>query len=228
MPTNRQSITQAIENSGIVGVIRAESADQLVEVCCALRDGGVVVSEITMTTPNALETITAARRELDEECLIGVGTVLDVPTAEAAINAGAQFVVSPTLDLDIIDAVHRHDLPVVPGALSPTEIHTAWAGGADMVKVFPANHFGPRYFRDLRAPMPHLKLTPTGGVDLETAADWIKAGAVALGVGSALVRKDLLRDCNWRALTDLARRYVEIVAAARRGQWKPEGPEDGP
>jgi 2-dehydro-3-deoxyphosphogluconate aldolase/(4S)-4-hydroxy-2-oxoglutarate aldolase len=144
-----------------------------------------------------------------------VGTVLDAETARAAILAGAQFVVSPSLDLQVIAMAHRYDRPVMPGALTPTEIVTAWSAGADIVKVFPANHFGPTYFKDLKGPLPHIRLTPTGGVDLTTAADWIKAGAVCVGVGGALVKKELIKAKDWASLTDLARQYVEIVKQAR-------------
>lgn len=200
----------------MVAVIRAQSSAQLIEVCSALADGGVTASEITMTTPGALDAIAAASEKLGEHCLIGVGSVLDAPTARAAILAGARYVVAPTFKPDIIEMAHRYGCAVIPGGLTPTEILTAWEAGADIVKVFPSNHFGPRYIKDLLAPMPQLRLTPTGGVDLDTAADWLRAGAACLGIGSALVRKDLLRDRNWQGLTDLARQYVRIVQDVRR------------
>ena len=145
-----------------------------------------------MTTPGALEAIAEASRELGDEALVGAGSVLDAATARAAILAGARFIFSPVLNLEVIEMAHRYDCVAVPGALTPTEILTAWSAGADVVKVFPANHFGPQYLRDIHGPMPQVKLTPTGGVDLTTAADWIKAGAVAVGVGSSLVKKDLI------------------------------------
>ena len=135
--------------------------------------------EITMTTPGALAAIEAARAELGDRCVVGVGSVLDAETARAAILAGAEFIFAPTLNTDVIEMGHRYDRAVVPGAMTPTEILTAWQAGADMVKVFPANHFGPKYFKDVLAPMPQLKLTPTGGVNLDTAADWLNAGAAA-------------------------------------------------
>jgi 2-dehydro-3-deoxyphosphogluconate aldolase/(4S)-4-hydroxy-2-oxoglutarate aldolase len=169
-----------------------------------------------MTTPGALESIAAAGRSLGEEVLIGAGSVLDAGTARAAILAGARFIFSPTLNIDTIEMAHRYDCVAVPGALTPTEILTAWSAGADVVKIFPANHFGPQYLRDIHAPLPQVKLTPTGGVDLNTAADWIKAGAAALGIGSSLVRKDLLASGNWDELSALAKKYVDIVARARR------------
>lgn len=209
-----------MEETGLVAVIRANAPSQLVDVCKALRDGGVDVSEITMTTPGALRAIEQVTVALGEECLIGVGSVLDAQTARAAILAGAQFVVAPTLSFEVVQMAHRYAKPVVPGALTPTEILAAFQAGADMVKVFPANHFGPRYFKDLLAPMPQLKLTPTGGVNLDTAADWLNAGAVCLGVGSALVRKDLIEAKNWGGLTRLAKQFRRVVTDVRGSTGK--------
>jgi 2-dehydro-3-deoxyphosphogluconate aldolase/(4S)-4-hydroxy-2-oxoglutarate aldolase len=217
---HRHQILQDIEASGIVAVIRADSADQTVEICEALLEGGVVSWEITMTTPGALRAIERVADRLGDRGCPGVGTVLDTETAVAAIHAGAQFVFSPIVNTSIIEAVHRYDRVMVPGGLTPTEIATAWAAGADLVKVFPANHFGPGYFKDLKGPLPQVRLTPTGGVDLTTAADWIKAGAVALGVGSSLVKKDLISQGNWRGLSELAEQYVKIVEETRNSMTK--------
>lgn len=214
--TGRLALLSRIEATGLIAVIRADSPGQLVRVCEALAAGGADVAEITMTTPGALDAIAAARSALGDRCIIGVGSVLDAETARAAILAGAQFIFAPTLNLSVIEMGHRYDVPVVPGAMTPTEILTAWQAGADMVKVFPANHFGPRYFKDLLAPMPQLRLTPTGGVDLDTAAAWLDAGAAALGVGSALVRKELIRSQDWPGLTALAKRFAATVVEARR------------
>jgi len=216
MARNRSAVLAEIETTGVVAVIRADSGKQLVDTCRALVAGGVTACEITMTTPNAIEAIARATTEIGDEALIGVGTVLDAETARAAILAGAQFVVSPSLDLQVIAMAHRYDRPVMPGALTPTEIVTAWSAGADVVKVFPANHFGPTYFKDLKGPLPHIRLTPTGGVDLDTTTSWIKAGAVCVGVGSALVKKEFIKAKDWTALTGLARQYIDIVRAARR------------
>ena len=199
---------------GIVAVVRAPSSDQLIEVARALLRGGVDCIEITMTTPNALRVI-AACREAVGEAMIGVGSVLDAATAEAAIEAGAQFVVSPIFQPQIVDAAHAADLPAVPGCFTPTEILAATDAGADLVKVFPAGFFGAEYFKAILAPMPHLKLTPTGGVDLDTAAGFIAAGAVTLGVGSALVTKKALAEGNLGRIEHLAGQYVRIVAEAR-------------
>ena len=211
-----RSVTMArIEASGVVAVVRAQSKVSLVDVAGALAAGGVIAVEITMTSPGALEGIAEIRRNASSDVLVGVGSVLDAETARAAILAGAQFIVAPTFDPQVIEIGHRYGLPVIPGAMTPTEILQAWSEGADAVKVFPANHFGPQYLKDLHGPMPQLKLTPTGGVDLTTVHDWIRAGAFAVGVGSALVQQELLVTANWNGLTDLARQYVEAVSKAR-------------
>lgn len=213
--STRTEITRQITDAGLVAIIRLGASSGLIETCRALADGGVTVAEITMTTPGALDAIAAASRELDGRVLVGVGSVLDADTARRAMDAGAQFVVSPIFKREVVDAAHAADKPVMPSGLTPTEILTASEAGADLVKVFPANHFGPRYFKDILAPMPHLKLTPTGGVDLDTVKDWYDAGAASLGVGSALVKKELIAKKDWSALTDLARRFTDAVAAAR-------------
>lgn len=213
---DRLSTLNELIETGVIAVIRADSGGQLVNVCRALSRGGVKACEITMTTPGALEAIAAASRELGKDALVGAGSVLDAETARAAILAGAKFIFSPILNIDVIEMAHRYDCVAVPGAMTPTEILAAWSAGADVVKVFPANHCGPQYLRDVHGPMPQVKLTPTGGVDLTTAADWIKAGAVAIGVGSSLVKKDLLAAGAWDELSALAKKYVDIVAAARQ------------
>lgn len=214
MPS-RLEILNDIESTGLVAIIRADSSAQLIDLCRALVDGGVTVAEITMTTPGALDAIAAASDKLAGQCMIGVGSVLDPETARLAILAGAQFVVSPTTNFDVIEMAHRYDKPIIPGALTPTEILSAWEGGADVVKVFPANHFGPRYLKDVLAPMPQLKLTPTGGVTVDTVKDWLDAGACALGVGSALVKKDLIQSGDWKSLTQLAEQFTQAVKQAR-------------
>lgn len=211
----RNETLAEIERVGVIAVIRADSPDALVDVARSLAAGGVTACEITMTVPDAIEAIRTVSRELGDDATIGVGTVLDAATADAAIAAGAEFVVSPILDPAVVETAHRHDKVAIPGALSPTEALAAWNAGADVVKIFPANHFGPRYFRDLHGPLPQIRLTPTGGVNLETTPQWIEAGAVAVGVGSALVRKDLLATGDWAQMTDLAAQYVSAVAAAR-------------
>lgn len=211
----RQATLDRITASGLVAIVRANSDAGLIDCCKALADGGVTVAEITMTTPNALQGIEKARSVLGDACLMGVGSVLNAQIAKQAAEAGAQFVVSPVFKPEVIDASHEADLPVFAGALTPTEILAAFEAGTDVVKVFPANHFGPQYFKDVLAPMPHLKLTPTGGVKLDNVDQWFAAGAVALGVGSALVKKDLIAAGDWQALTALAKQFVDAVTQAR-------------
>ena len=213
---SRQAILQQIEDVGLVAIIRANAASGLVETCQALAEGGVTVAEITMTTPGALEAIATAKAQLGDRMLVGVGSVLDADTVDRAVEAGAEFVVSPIFKPEIIESAHRHGKPCFCGAFTPTEVLLAFEAGSDVVKVFPANHNGPRFFKDILAPMPHLKLPPTGGVSLETLADWFAAGARCVGVGSSLVRKDLIEKQDWSALTRLARQYVDAVADARR------------
>lgn len=212
---DRSAAVSKLCDKGIIAIIRADSGRQLIQVAESLLAGGVDCIEITMTTPNALEVIASCRKAMADTALIGVGSVTGAEVARRAIDAGAQYIVTPVLKTEIIGAAHRADLPCIPGALSPTEILRATDDGADMVKVFPAGLFGPKYFKNLLAPLPHLKLTPTGGVDLDTAADWIAAGAVAIGVGSALVTKAALAAGDFAEIRRLAGQYVSIVAEAR-------------
>ncbi len=195
-------------------MVRAPDSARLIDVARALLAGGVDCVEITMTTPNALRVISDCRKAV-RGALVGVGSVLSSDVAKEAIEAGAQFVVSPIFRPEIIATAHEASLPCIPGAFTPTEIAHADQAGADAVKVFPAGRFGPKFFKDILAPMPHLKLTPTGGVDLNTAADWIAAGAVTLGVGSALVSRAALAENNFSEIERLAGEYVRIVADAR-------------
>jgi 2-dehydro-3-deoxyphosphogluconate aldolase/(4S)-4-hydroxy-2-oxoglutarate aldolase len=202
-------------DKGVVAVVRAESSEQLIDVAEALHAGGVDCIEITMTTPDALEVISRCRSAMGDRALIGVGSVLEGTTARRAISAGAQYVVSPIFHPDVLVAAHGAGVPCVPGAMTPTEIQAASAAGADLVKVFPGGRLGPRFLRDVLAPMPHLRLTPTGGVDLDTAAEWIRCGACTLGVGSALVDKRAVSSGEMDTIRDLAARFVGIVADAR-------------
>jgi 2-dehydro-3-deoxyphosphogluconate aldolase / (4S)-4-hydroxy-2-oxoglutarate aldolase len=215
---DRELVVQRLCRSGVVAVVRAKSSEQLVDVARAIAAGGVDCIEITMTTPNALAVIAAVRQQLGDAVLTGVGSVLDAETARAAILAGAEFVVSPIFDPAVLQMTHRYGLPCVPGAFTPTEILNATAAGADMVKVFPAGQLGPGFFKDILGPMPHLKLTPTGGVDLQTAAAFIKAGARTLGVGSALVAPKVVAAGDFATLTATARQFVQVVADARAGK----------
>ena len=200
---------------GIVAVVRSPDRDKLVEVAKALADGGVTVLEITFSVPDALEVIRQVRRELGETVLLGAGTVLDAETARAAILAGAEFIVAPTLNLDVIRLCHRYDKAVLPGAFTPTEILAAWDLGADIVKVFPAEVVGPAFFKALRGPLPQIRLMPTGGVDLKTAAEFLRAGACCLGIGGQLVEPKAVAAGDFDRIRELARQYMAIVKQTR-------------
>jgi 2-dehydro-3-deoxyphosphogluconate aldolase/(4S)-4-hydroxy-2-oxoglutarate aldolase len=215
-PMNRESRLQQVLDGGIVAVVRSPDSPQLVEVARALLEGGVRVLEITFTVPDALEVIRQVRRALGDQVLLGAGTVLDPETARSALLAGAEFIVAPTLNLEVIRLCHRYDKLVMPGALTPTEILSAWEAGADIVKVFPAEVGGPAYLKAIRGPLPQVRLMPTGGVDLNTAADFLKAGACCLGVGSQLVEPAAVAQRNFDRIRDLARQYVAIVRDARK------------
>ena len=212
---DRPSAVKRLCDKGIVAVVRADSSQQLLDVARALLGGGVDCIEITMTTPNALEVIRQCRRELGDSALVGVGTVLDAETAARALEAGSQFVVSPVLEPAVIQAAHAAGVPAVAGAFSPTEILAATRLGADLVKVFPATKLGPGFFKDILAPMPFLRLTPTGGVDLINAADFIRAGAATLGVGSSLVDKKAVKAGDFDSIRRLAEQFVHAVAQGR-------------
>ena len=211
----RDATTERMCVKGIIAVVRTDSSEQLLEVAGALLDGGVDCIEFTMTIPGALAAIERCRPAMPKGTLLGVGSVLDGATTEEAVRAGAQFVVSPIFDERIISAAHAADVPAVPGAFSPTEILAATNAGADLVKVFPATRLGPQFFKDILAPMPHLKLMPTGGVNLDTAGDFVRAGAATLAVGSALVRKDAIRAGDFAKIRQLAEQFVGAVAEAR-------------
>jgi 2-dehydro-3-deoxyphosphogluconate aldolase/(4S)-4-hydroxy-2-oxoglutarate aldolase len=203
-------------DAGIVAVVRSPDTAQLVEVVRALADGGVTVTEITMTVPDALDVLRATRRTLGDRVLLGAGTVLDPETARAVLLAGAEFIVAPTVNSEVIRLCQRYDRLVMPGAFTPTEILAAWEAGADIVKVFPADVVGPAFFKALRGPLPQVRLMPTGGVDLTTAADFLKAGACCLGVGNQLVEPKAVAAGDFARIRDLASRYVEIVRQTRK------------
>ena len=209
-------VLEDLTAGGIVPVIRAESADTAVKIVEALVAGGIRTLEITMTVPGAVELIRALGPTLPPGFLLGAGTVTDPATAREVIDAGAAFVVSPVLRTDVIAACHEHGVPALPGCFSPTEILTAWEAGADIVKVFPATALGPSYFKDVRGPLPDVKLMPTGGVSIENAGDWIRAGAVAVGVGGALLDAKAIAAGNFSVITANATRIVANVQAARR------------
>jgi 2-dehydro-3-deoxyphosphogluconate aldolase/(4S)-4-hydroxy-2-oxoglutarate aldolase len=212
----RAEVIQRIEALGLVPVVRAPSGDLARRAARAVYVGGIDVLEITMTVPGALDVLRQLAAELGDRVVLGAGTVLDADTARDCIACGAQFVVAPGLDLETIRVMRELDRPVIPGALTPTEVITAWKAGADMVKVFPCSAVGgASYLRALKAPLPKVKLLPTGGVDRDTAADYIRAGAAALGLGTALVDLKLLQQQGDEALSALARELVEIVRATR-------------
>ncbi len=201
---------------GIIAVVRTDRTEQVQPICEALLAGGVIALEITLTVPNALDAIRQARERFDGQALIGVGSVLNAAACHSAIEAGAEFVVSPILKLGLIEIAHTRNRPVMLGAYTPTEAQTAHEAGADFVKLFPADKLGPGHVKALRAPMPHLRIVPTGGVDLKTAADFLKAGCAALGVGSSLITPEILKTDNWAELTRLAQAFVEIAKGAPR------------
>jgi len=213
---SREKHLQRVLDCGIVAVVRFSDPGPLVEVVKAIADGGVTVAEVTFTVPNALDVIREAKRQLGDRVLLGAGTVLDTETARAALLAGAEFIVAPGLNRDVIKLCRRYDKLVMPGAFTPTEVLTAWEAGADIVKVFPADVVGPAFFRALRGPLPQVKLMPTGGVDLNTAAEFLKAGAVCLGVGGQLVDPKLVAASDFARITTLAKQYVEIVKQFRK------------
>ncbi len=211
----RADIVSRIESCGVVAVIRLQDSSKLRAVVDALAAGGVTALEITMTVPRAIDLIAEIAPTLPGGFVIGAGTVVDPDTARAAIDAGARFIVGPVFKPAVIAACHERDVAVMPGCFSPTEIFAAWEAGADVVKVFPATALGPAYFKDIRGPLPQLKLMPTGGVSLENAGDWIRAGAVAIGVGTALVDAKLVAAGDFAAIGRRAEAFVEAVRAAR-------------
>jgi 2-dehydro-3-deoxyphosphogluconate aldolase/(4S)-4-hydroxy-2-oxoglutarate aldolase len=213
---NKSIIIDQIIETGLIPVVRAESSDIAMRAVDAIREGGISILEITMTVPGAIRVIEEVARRFNDDAIVGAGTVLDSETARACMLAGARFIVSPALDLETISCCRRYSIPVMPGAMTPTEVVTAWKAGADFVKVFPANALGGAgYIKALRAPLPQIELVPTGGVSLKTAADFIKAGAAALGVGSDLVDTAALRAGEAKVITARAKQFIEIVKTAR-------------
>jgi 2-dehydro-3-deoxyphosphogluconate aldolase / (4S)-4-hydroxy-2-oxoglutarate aldolase len=212
---SKETHLRQVLDCGIVAVVRSQDSGQLVEVVRALAEGGVTVAEITMTVPGALDVVRQVRQALGDKVLLGAGTILDPETARAALLAGAEYIVAPTVNLEVIKLCRRYDKLVMPGAFTPTEILTAWEAGADIVKVFPADVVGPAFFKAVRGPLPQVRLLPTGGVDLNTAADFLKAGACCLGVGGQLVEPKAVAEGNFARIRDLARQYVSIVKQFR-------------
>src|SRR5262245_58122757 len=212
---SRESTLKRILEGGIVAVVRAESGESLVKVVEALAEGGVTAAEITFTVPDAIEVIRQVRHKVGDAVVLGAGTVLDPETARAALLAGAEYIVAPSLNVDVIRLCRRYDKVVMPGAFTPTEVVAAWEAGADVVKIFPADVGGPPYLKALRGPLPQVRLMPTGGVDLNTAERFLQAGACCLGVGGSLVEPKAIAGGDFARIRDLAAQYVAIVRRAR-------------
>jgi 2-dehydro-3-deoxyphosphogluconate aldolase/(4S)-4-hydroxy-2-oxoglutarate aldolase len=211
----KAEILDTIRETGVIAIMRAQSSDQLIAAADAIKRGGVTVIEVTMTTPGALGVITTAKERYGSDVVFGAGTVLDAETGRAAILAGADFVVSPVLNLGLIELCNRYSVATIPGCFSPTEVITAWEAGADMIKLFPAGLGGPGLVKAILAPFPQVEIVPVGGVNLDTAADFISKGAVALGVGGNLVSQKLLDAGDVDELTRRAAAYIEEVRKGR-------------
>ena len=210
-------IISVLTNPGIIAIVRTQQSAQVVPLFEALIAGGIRAIEITMTTPNALAAIREAREKIAERALIGVGTVLDADICHAAIAAGAEFVVTPICRTELVAIAHAAGCPIMLGAYTPTEAQLAHEAGADFIKIFPADTLGPGYVKALRAPLPHLRIVPTGGVDVQNVADFLKAGCAALGVGSSLVSAKILQAADWPELTRRASSFVNAARQARSG-----------
>ena len=210
----RNEIIERLTTDKLIAVVRARAPEQVAPLSKALLAGGISAIEITMTTPRAIDAIRALRESLGQSALIGVGTVLDTATARAAIAAGAEFVVSPVGKTELISVAHASDKPVMLGAYTATEAQAVHEAGADFVKLFPADTLGPGYIKALRAPLPHLRIVPTGGVDLRNVADFLKAGCAAVGLGSSLVSADILSSGRWDELEARARQFARAAAEA--------------
>jgi 2-dehydro-3-deoxyphosphogluconate aldolase / (4S)-4-hydroxy-2-oxoglutarate aldolase len=217
MTDPKAQVLEVLHQQGIVAVLRCDSAAVVPNVVAALLDGGIRAIEITMTTPNAIDLIgRIATQFADRDVLVGAGTVVTTRQAAAACDAGAQYIVAPTLSLDVIQYCNQREVVVVPGAFTPSEIQYAWQSGADIVKVFPANIGGPGYLRDLLGPLPGIRLIPSGGVDFETAPQYFQAGAFAVAVGSVVIGRDPTRDNAMADIRVNAERFVSLVALARK------------
>lgn len=213
--SDKEKNLQTIIDCGVVAIVRVGSAREAVDVCQAIARGGVRPIEVTMTVPGAIDAIKEFKSAVKEQVLVGAGTVLDPETARACILAGAEFIVSPTLNLEVIKVCRRYSKIVIPGTFTPTEILAAWEAGADIVKVFPASVGGPGYLKDIMGPLPQVKLVPTGGVNLATTPEFIRAGAVAVAAGTSLVDKKAVSEKNWAVITETAQKFCAAVKQAR-------------
>jgi 2-dehydro-3-deoxyphosphogluconate aldolase/(4S)-4-hydroxy-2-oxoglutarate aldolase len=215
---SKDKVKSEILRCGFVPIIRTDNPEAAVQVAGAIRDGGAPLLEITMTVPGALDIIKEIADSFGDTVLVGAGTIIDSETARMAILAGAAFIVAPTLDVATIRLCHRYSKIIMPGALTPSEILQAWELGADFVKVFPADALGgPAYIKAVKAPLPQIDMVPTGGVDMDTVADFIRAGASAVGVGSALIDKKILAAKAWDRLTQKTEAFLQSIRAARQG-----------
>ncbi len=214
---DRSERVDCIRETGVIAIMRARSSEQLIAAGHAVRQGGIRAIEVTMTTPGALDVIARASESYGKEVLFGAGTVLDVSSAHAAIRAGAGFIVSPTLDVEVIALCNQYSVPVIPGCFSPTEILAAWRAGAPLIKLFPASLGGPELVKAIRAPLPQVQIVPVGGVSLDNTAAFIRSGAVAVGVSSNLVSQSLLDAAD---MAELTRRAAAFVAEVQKGRAK--------
>jgi len=213
----KDEVRKKIIAIGIVPVVRAASAQQVIQAAEAVAAGGIPIVEVTMTVPGAIDVIAQLSRTVGSEVLVGAGTVLDAETAQRCIDAGAQFLVSPGFDLATVQLSKKSNLLIMAGALTPTEVITAWKAGSDFIKIFPCGTVGgAKYIKALKAPLPQVPMVPTGGVNLNTAAEFIQAGSEALGIGGELVSTSALKSGNTGEITEAARRFVAIVTEARR------------
>jgi 2-dehydro-3-deoxyphosphogluconate aldolase/(4S)-4-hydroxy-2-oxoglutarate aldolase len=214
----KREVFNRMVSEGLIPVIRVTSAQEAIDVSDAIKEGGVSLIEITMSVQGALDAIRELAKKYKDDIIMGAGTVLDPETGRAALLAGAQFIVTPTLNLDLIQLAHRYSVVIVPGAATPTEILTAWNAGADMVKIFPAAQLGgPEYIKALKGPLPQVLYVPTGGVNLQNSGAFIKAGATALGVGGELVDKKAVKEKKFNIITENTRAFLKIIREARGG-----------
>lgn len=214
--TDKEGVLHRIRSEGLIPVVRISSAEEALGAAEALRKGGASVVEITMSVPGALRVVEELRLRFGDEVVVGAGTVLDPETARSAILAGARFIVSPTLNRKLVLLCRRYDVAVIPGAMTPTEILSAWEAGGDMVKVFPVELLGgPSYIRAIRGPLPQIPLMPTGGVNLQNAAAYVEAGAAALGVGGELVDPQSVSEGKWEMIAERVQSYRQAVKSAR-------------
>ena len=213
--SEREKIVSGIEAEGLVAIVRVRRPELTLPLAKALVAGGIRAVELTMSIPNALEAVRTIDRELGDKILLGVGTVIDADTCRAAIDAGAKYVISPITRPSLVAAAHALDRPVMLGAYTPTEAQAAHEAGSDFVKIFPADTLGPSYIKSLLAPLPHLKIVPTGGVNLDTMEAYLAAGSAALGTGSALLKKEIIAGENWGELERLAKRFADRMAGLK-------------